>query len=107
MSKEMTFTKPGETEAEAPTPEQKPKGPRKRKIMIRTGENGDNSTCEWPDPNHPEGGKWLLIPRNTEVEIDERAINRQKKKHVVARVKNERGEYYEVKQLIYPIDYLD
>lgn len=110
---EMSFNKPAVKEPQgAPAPETPvatPDEPKMRKIMIRTGENGDNSTCQWPDPKAGwQGGKWLLLPRNEVIEVDERAIDRQKKRHVIARIKNlDTGEEREVKQLIYPIDYLD
>jgi len=107
---EMEFKKKAEEspKQQAPETKEKPQGPVFRKIIIRTGENGDGSKCKWPDPNFPEGGSWLLLPRNTPIEVDERAINRQKGKFVTARIRNEQtGEEKEVKQLVYPIDYVD
>ena len=73
---------------------------RKRKIIIQTGQNGATGNCQWPDPEAPMGGKWLILPRNKEIEVDERAIMRQKDKFVVD---PETGD----KQLIYPVNFLD
>jgi len=82
---EMSFESPTAVKEETPKAPENPlkaDGPRMRKIIIHTGQNGDSDPAHWPDPNAPLGGKWLILPRNEPIEVDERAILRQYKKVV-------------------------
>jgi len=108
---DMKFEKPDEqAEAKAPS---KPadtgkKEFRKRKIVIGVGENGETENAKVPDPNHPQGGHWLILPRNKEIEVDERAIAILERCLVI---KTEgvvgQPDYKEIPQKRFPVHYRD
>ena len=113
MPNQPTFHKEGQP---AVPPKQEPKekapqapaakaetGPVLKRVIIATGENGDNGNIQVPEPG-TNGLKWLTLPRNTPIEIDERVIAKLKKKFVIKREWDEKTMITkEIKQYVYPI----
>ena len=80
-----------------------------RRIIIRNSEkDGDGTTCKWPHPDSLMGGQWLLLPRNEPIEVDERAIMRQKDKCVIEEIEDPMThKKTQIRRRIYPVDFLD
>lgn len=48
----------------------------KVRVIVSASPNGDTRPIKLPDPDHPERGSKIVIPRLVETEIDERSLCR-------------------------------
>ena len=91
----------------APQPPE-PSKPKRRKVIVGVGENGDKGPVRVPHPDNFLEGEWIVFDRGIEVDLDVRTIGLLQSRCVIERERDEEtGKDIITRLKTYPVSYAD